>query len=123
MVLYTSKPSGNKESPKIAKFSIFLENKSSGPNHFSSSLTYLDINFLLFSLPYMTGFKKRGPSPGTIFVKTRYQDICHAIPFSGSKFFVEFISGSKNTNRSLLNEISIFHTFLLYKSYRLLYRI
>ena len=70
-----------------------------------------------------TGFKKRGPSPGTIFVKNRYQDICHAIPFSGSKFFVEFISGSKNTNRSLLNEISIFHTFPLYKSYPLLYRI
>ena len=72
---------------------------------------------------HTTGFKTRGPPPGTIFVKNRYQDIYHAIAFSGSKFFVEFIFGSKNTNRSLLNEISIFHTFLLYKSYPLLYRI
>ena len=95
-------------------------------NHLEISMNPSPLTYVLQSLHLqisMTGFKTRGPPPGTIFVKNRYQDICHAIPFSGSKFFVEFISGSKNTNRSLLNEISIFHTFLLYKSYPLLYRI
>ena len=71
-----------------------------------------NVDFSNISKYPMTGFKERAPPGGTFFSENGHSDIWHIIPFFGSKFYVEFISGIKNATRRLLLEIQFSHTFL-----------